>query len=138
MPHDLIHNTPLSDRQDGDLLDDLELRCRADVSTARSLASCRRKVGVTVRAANVIDRDQIAVTGHTVELRRQGAVCIASRPTMVGSCFQLAFDQNELGLAPILAVCDRCAMLGDASFELGFKFVHEIDLSPLPPGTQGR
>ena len=134
MPHDLARNAALSDLQDGALLDELELRCRTDVSNARGLASCRRQVGVTVRAANVVDRDTVAAIGHTTELRRQGAVCLVSRPTMVGSFFLLTFDREDLDAAPALAVCNRCSMLGDASYELCFKFVQEIDLPITAPG----
>ncbi len=132
MPHDFARNAPETDRPD-DLLDDLELRLRTDVSSARGLATCRRKVAVTVRPANALDRDVIATAGYTSELRRLGAVCLVSRPTMVGSFFLLTFDRADLDVAPALAVCDRCAMLGDALFELSFKFVQEIDL-PLAGG----
>lgn len=127
MPHHIARNAPELNRPD-DLLDDLELRFRTDVSSARGLATYRRKVAVTVRPANALDRDVIATTGYSTELRRLGAVCLGSRPVMVGSFFLLTFDRADLDVAPALAVCDRSAMLGDASFELSFKFVQEIDL----------
>jgi hypothetical protein len=128
MPHEFASIAVQSDQQEAELLDDLELRCRTEVATARGLASCRRRAAVMVRAANVAERDTIVTAGHTTEVRRQGAVCIAHRPLMVGSFFHLTFDRNDLDVAPALAICDRCAMLGETSFELGFTFVHGIDL----------
>ena len=137
MPNDFSHRAPLDDQQDGDLLDDLELRCRTDVSTARNIATWRCKSAVVVRPANVTDREAIATGAQTTEVRRQGVVCLASRPTMVGSFYHLTFDRKELDLPPTLAVCDRSSMLCDVSFELSFKFLQEINLPQSAPGNRG-
>jgi len=133
MVHDFGQKAPLEDQQVDALLDDLEMRCRTDVSAARSMTEVRRKVAVTIRPADVIARKLGAILGVTVELRRQGMSCMAVEPLAVGSVFHLAFAREQLDLPPVLAVCDRCSMLNDTSFEMRFKFAQEIDLPALDP-----
>jgi len=137
MPHDFEQRIPPGAQSEAELLSDLEVRCRTDVSNARTLTALRYKVAVSVRPANVADRHSHAMTAHTTEVRRQGALCLAPFPIMVGNVFHLTFGRSYLDTPPVLAVCDRCSMLSDASFELGFKFVQEIILPSLTPGRRG-
>lgn len=134
MPHDFRHDSALNDQLGDELLDDVELRVRSDVSRARSLTSQRLKVAVTIRPANAVDRGTTMGIAQTTELRRQGMTCMHKQPIMVGSVFHLAFERSELAVGPTLAVCDRCSMLADSSFELRFQFVQEIDLPMSPTG----
>lgn len=135
MTHDFRSASLLSDLRDAAIVEELELSCRNDAPATRPAPAWRARVGVTVRPANVVDREAVSASAHTIELRRQGTVCIASRPVMVGNIFHLTFDRTGVHLAPALALCERCTLLSDSSFELRFKFVQDIDLPhTLHPG----
>ena len=128
MPHDFEENTELGDEQINDLLDDIELRCSPDLAAARDMATVRRKVGIEIRPGNASARTTVVTSGDTTELKTQGLTAVTEQPIMVGDVFHLTFDRTALDVAPVLSVCDRCTMLGDASFEVRFRFVHEVAL----------
>ena len=118
----------LAESQIDELLEDLELRCRTDVTAAREMNSLHCRVGVTIRPGNASERGQSVAQAETVELRSQGMTCLAAAPVAVGDVHHLTFDRNSSDIEPLLAVCDRCTMLGDASFEARFRFVHQVAL----------
>ncbi len=136
MTHDFGPDHDLTDRLAQQLLDDIELRQRSDVGRARELAGVRLKATLTIRPANVVDRGAFAATGTTTELRTQAALCMFPVPVMVGSMFQVEFARGDLDVPPVFAVCDRCAMLGDASFEVRLRFVADLPL-PESPDRRG-
>ena len=72
-------------------------------------------------------------TLQTAERTAHTLAGIADRPVMVGSVFQLRFDRSELDAAPALAVCERCVMLSDTSFELRLRFAHPM--APAEPSA---
>lgn len=133
MAHPFGQQASLADDQVDDLLDDLELRCHTGASAARGQTAVRRKVAVTIRPADVIARKTSAIAAITVELRRQGLSCLCPEPVAVGSVFHLAFAREQLDVAPVLAICDRCSMQNDAAFEVRFKFVQEVDVPAVAP-----
>jgi hypothetical protein len=124
-------DAPLSDEQAADLLADVELRCRSDVSEARRIVAYRTKVAVSIRPGNIAERADRYLAGNTTEIRRHGMVCLTSQPVMVGNVFNVTFERSALAPSSTLAMCDRCTMLGDTSFELRFQFVAAIDVPNL-------
>lgn len=128
MTHDFKNDSTLGEEQIDDLLQDIELRCSADLSIARGMTAVRKKAGVTIRPGNASERDTLLAAGDTTEVKSQGVTCLTDHPIAVGNVFHLTFDRSALDIAPLLAVCNRCAMLSDVSFEANFKFVHEVHL----------
>lgn len=128
MQRDIEVNPALENDQIEELLDDIEMRCSADLTAARDMATVRRKVAVEVRPGNSSQRTTDVVTGDTTELRSRSITALTSTPVMVGDVFHLTFDRTALDVTPALSVCDRCTMLGDSSFEVRFKFFSEIAL----------
>lgn len=132
MTRDFENDAELGDEQISDLLDDIEIRCSADLAAARGMTTVRRKVAVEVRPGNASDRGAVVARVDTTEIRSRSITTMADVPVMVGDVLHLTFDRNALDVVPVLAVCDRCTMLGDASFEVRFQFVHEIALPTDP------
>ena len=132
MAHPFDPKAPLADEQVDHLLDDLEVRCRTGVDGARGMTAVRRKVKVTIRPADVVARKSFATTGTTLELRHNGTSCLVTEPVAVGSVFHLTFEREQLDIAPLLAICDRCWMLTDSSFDVRFQFAQEVAL-PVDP-----
>ncbi|MCR9245971.1 MAG: hypothetical protein NXI31_13140 [bacterium] len=128
MQRDIEVNPALESDQIEELLDDIEMRCSADLTAARDMATVRCKVAVEVRPGNSSLRTTNVVNGDTTELRSQSVTALTSAPLMVGDVYHLTFDRNSLDVAPALSVCDRCTMLGDSSFEVRFKFFSELAL----------
>jgi len=112
-----------------DLLDDLEVRCTTNVAPLREAKIARHRVRVDVQAGNACDRAGMLTELQTNELNDHGLSGIAPKPLMVGSVYHLQFDRSTTDVAPALAVCDRCTMLSDTSFELRFRFAHPVDLN---------
>jgi hypothetical protein len=52
---------------------------------------------------------------------------IFDRPHLVGDVYVLSFDRTELDVGPTHAMCRRCRMLTDDSFESMFTFFTEIE-----------
>jgi hypothetical protein len=63
------------------------------------------------------------------EVSTTGMSGIASKPIMAGSVIHMQFDRSTLDVPPTLAICDRCTMLSDTSFELRFRFTQPIELA---------
>ncbi|MFN3244078.1 MAG: hypothetical protein ACE37K_21405 [Planctomycetota bacterium] len=126
--HQFDNHPEMNDTQDA-LLDDLEVRCTTNVAELREAKAPGRPMRVEVHAANACDRDGAETELQAGDTGDQGLSGIAPKPVMVGSVFQLRFDRATTDLPPALAVCERCTMLSDTSFELRFRFAHPVDLS---------
>lgn len=118
----------LSNRQQEDMLDDLEVRCQTNVASVRDIATSRIHTSVEIRNGNACDRGTVLASVQTSEIGTTGMTGIAKQPVMVGSLFHLQFEEAA-ELPAILAVCDRCTMLSDTSFELRFRFTQPIQLA---------
>ena len=112
-----------------ELLDELELRCQTNVAAVRESTSQHARVRIDVRAGNACERHGLLTELRTSQMNSSAVVGIAAMPLMVGSVFHLTFERGQLDLPATLAVCDRCVMLGDDSFELRLRFATPIDLA---------
>lgn len=133
MPHDFRPDSTLPDPLADEPIEqcladlgDLEVRCRTNVAAVRDSATRPTSASVEVRAANVVDREARFVELATTAFTSQGVGGIAPQPVMVGSVFHLRFPSDDFEVRATLAVCDRCVMLGDASFELHFRFLQTM------------
>lgn len=124
-----FHDDTISDSQQSDLLDELDVRCHTNVATIRQANPKRTDIEVTVRAGNACDRGEAIAEFRTSQCNEVGLNGISAHPIMVGSVFLLSFGQDQ-GTAPpaVLAVCERCSMLGQSSFDLRFRFTQPLEL----------
>jgi hypothetical protein len=76
----------------------------------------------------VCDRSGSGDSGLITRLGQHAASGTFARPITVGSLFLLAFEDRALAAGPLLAMCDRCAMLSETAFDAHFRLVHEIAL----------
>jgi hypothetical protein len=129
MPHDFDDHPMFSDRPDDSLLEDFEVRCQNDVAALRGNNSTRTRLRVEVQDGNVADRRAVLTELQTTEVNQQGVIGLASRPVMVGSVFHLRFERGAVSTPATLAVCDRCTMLGDESFELRFRSMQRLQIT---------
>lgn len=126
--HNFVTDESFTDSSQQDLLDELELRCTTNVAPIRDASNTRTQARIEIRSANACDRDDVLSVMTNSEIRATTMTGIASRPVMVGSVFHLKFDRQVLDLAPTLAICDRCTMHSDTSFELRMRFTQAIGM----------
>lgn len=119
----------LSDRQQENMLDDLEVRCQTNVAAVREATSHRMHAVVELRHGNAGERDSVLTSLQTSAVSSTGLAGIAAKPLMVGSVFHMQFDRKTIDVPPALAICDRCTMLSDTSFELRFRFIQPIEVA---------
>jgi hypothetical protein len=126
--HTFHNDDTISEQQQQQLLDDLELRCQTNVAAVRDACNTRTRVRIVVRAGNICDRSEVLTELVTSEVSTVAMTGIGQQPLMVGSLFYLQFDRASLDVSPALAICDRCTLLGDNSFELRFRFTQAVEL----------
>lgn len=127
--HTFNNADEISDSQQENMLDDLEVRCQTNVAAVREATAHRIQVEVELRHGNISERDSVLATMQTSEISSTGLSGIGDKPLMVGSMFYMQFDPATLDVPPALAICDRCAMLSDSSFGLRFRFTQSIELA---------
>jgi len=129
MPHDFDDRAMFSDQTDGALLEEFEIRCQTDVAALREHSSKRARLRVEIRDGNVAERRAMLTELQTTEVNLQGLLGLASRPIMVGNVFHLRFERGTVNTPSTLAVCDRCTMLADESFELRFRLMQRLEVT---------
>ena len=127
--HNFTTDESFTDSSQQDLLDELELRCDTNVASIREASSTRTKARVEIRPGNACDRDNVLSVMTSSEISATTMTGIAERPIMVGSVFHVQFDRQVLDVAPDLAICDRCTMHSDTSFELRMRFTQAVELA---------
>jgi len=126
--HEFNNVDELSVRQQENMLDDLEVRCQTNVASVRDMTTSHIHTNVEIRNGNACERDSVLTSVQTTEVGATSMTGLAKKPVMVGSLFHLQFDQ-EVDVPATLAVCDRCTMLSDTSFELRFRFTQPIEFA---------
>tara|TARA_R110002096_G_scaffold170339_4_gene342668 strand:+ start:752 stop:1144 length:393 start_codon:yes stop_codon:yes gene_type:complete len=127
--HNLPNEQSFTDGDQQDLLDELEVRIDTSVASIREATTNRTHARVELRAGNACDRDAVVSVLQTSEVHATTVTGIANKPIMVGSVFHLQFDQRILDIAPTLAICDRCTMFSDVSFELRLRFTEPVEIT---------
>lgn len=108
-----------------------ELESNTDPAIIAQRASKRLEVRTAVRIqpANPSDRHRFAIEAWTVDISNGGCQLLASVPAMVGDFFWLTFVGDEVVIHPQLSRCLRCRYIQEETYELGFRFEHNIDIS---------
>ena len=55
-------------------------------------------------------------------------MALLSRPLLAGDMFWLDFDSAEIPLGAQMSRCLRCRMVREDAFEVGFRFMNDVDL----------
>ncbi|MFT7534829.1 MAG: hypothetical protein ACI85K_000779 [Hyphomicrobiaceae bacterium] len=126
--HNFTNDDAFTASNQQDLLDDLDMRCLTNVASIREAAATHTQARVEVRAGNACDREGVLSVLKSSEVNATTMTGIATKPVMVGSVFHLQFDQRILDIPPTLAICYRCTMLSDASFELRMRFTQPVEI----------
>ncbi|MFK7741459.1 MAG: hypothetical protein AB8H80_14170 [Planctomycetota bacterium] len=118
------------------LLDVLEVRCQTNVAEvrerSRNAEQQLRTASIEILAGNACDRNGPLAEMVLSNLSELSASGISNRPIMVGSVYSVQLPTSIAPRGATLAVCDRCMMLGDTSYELRFRFPARLELTSTP------
>ena len=78
---------------------------------------------------NLSERTSLSFNGTCHDISSTGCRIVLNRPVNVGDIFFLTLDTNDFEFDPHFVRCIRCHMLREDSFECGFSFFTEIELS---------
>ena len=115
--------------------DALEALSQLEQNTCESLVRQRAservqiRTKVVVRPGNSSQRHELAVEGLTGDISNGGCQILTGRPVLPGDIFWLEFSDEHIAIGSLLARCMRCRMIREDTFEVGFRFLHEIDLA---------
>jgi hypothetical protein len=86
-------------------------------------------VKVTIRPANASERHRLSIDGLTENVSEGGCMILLPRPIMAGDLFWLAFDDADVTIGSLYALCLRCRRVQEDTFEAGFRFFDNIELA---------
>jgi len=84
---------------------------------------------VAIRSGNCSARHLSVIHGVTQDISNGGCMVLTTQPILAGDIFWLVFDDSHVSVEPILGRGMRCRMVQEGTFECGFRFFEEIDLS---------
>jgi hypothetical protein len=119
--------TPLSDALDA--LSELEQNTSQAITALRASQRIDIKTRVWIQPGNSSSRSGFTIEGLTADISRGGCMLLVPRPLMAGDIFWLRFSEEHLRIAPLLVRCLRCRLVREDAFEVGIRFLNEIDLT---------
>ncbi len=84
---------------------------------------------ITVSAASSSQRDTFSIDAITGDVSAGGCLVFASKAVLPGDVFVIDFSPGVAAdLGPVFVRCLRCRFIAENRFELGFRFLEEIDV----------
>jgi hypothetical protein len=118
---------PLSDALDA--LSELEQNTSQAITAMRASQRIDIRTRVWIQPGNSSSRTGFVIEGLTADISRGGCMLLIPRPLMVGDIFWLRISDEHLRIAPMLVRCVRCRLVREDAFEVGIRFLNEIDLT---------
>lgn len=112
-----------------DALVALEQSTQSNVAKMRAHERINIHCKVLVQAGNSSERHVPGVEVVTADVSNGGSMVLSPRPMMVGDIYWLTFDNSQLMIGSLLARCLRCRLVREDAFEVGFRFLSQIDLA---------
>jgi hypothetical protein len=111
-----------------DALAALESNTNAAILAQRASQRLEIQTKLLVRPGNASQRHEFGIPGVTADISSGGCMVLLPRPIMTGDIFWLSFDDSVLRLGSLLARCLRCRLVREDAFEVGFRFLNDVDL----------
>lgn len=106
----------------------LETNTNAAILAQRASQRLEIQTKLIVRPGNASQRHEYSIPGVTADISSGGCMVLLPRPIMTGDLFWLAFDDSVLRIGSLLARCLRCRLVREDAFEIGFRFLNDVDL----------
>ncbi len=109
------------------LLEELALNHVDDVKEKRINGRFKLKASCWVSPGNLSQRAEFSYEGSTRDFSAGGLLAVFPSPLAVGDIYHLSFDREILDLAPLIARCIKCRMLGEDAFEIALAFFQAVE-----------
>ena len=111
-----------------------ELTGELSKSTPEAVEKMRASTRLSIRAKVIVEpaslshRDGRKLQGVTGDISSGGTQILLPRPLAVGDVYQLAFDQEQIELPLIYALCLRARRVRPDAYEAGLRFLEPVTL----------
>lgn len=112
-----------------DALSELEKNTSKAITAMRSSQRIDIRTKVWVQPGNSSARSGFVMEALTADISKGGCMILTPRPLMVGDIFWLRFSDEDIHINPLLVRCLRCRLVREDAFEVGIRFLNDIDLS---------
>lgn len=112
-----------------DALVALEQSTQSNVTKLRAHERINIHCKVLVQTGNSSERHVPGVEIVTADVSNGGSMALSPRPLAVGDIYWLTFDNSQLMIGSLLARCLRCRLVREDAFEVGFRFLTQIDVA---------
>lgn len=110
---------------------DLEHNTNDAILAQRASERIEIRTKVQVRPGNASERHAFAVETVTADISNGGCMVLSSRPLLPGDVFWLSFNPDEINIGSLFARALRCRLVREEIFEVGFRFMNDIDLTDI-------
>lgn len=112
-----------------DALSELEKNTSQAITALRSSQRIDIRTRVWIQPGNSSARSSLVIEGLTADISNGGCMILTPRPLMVGDIFWMRFSDDEIRVSPLLVRCLRCRLVREDAFEVGIRFLNDIDLT---------
>ena len=112
-----------------DALSELEKNTSQAITALRSSQRVDIRTKVWIQPGNSSLRSTFVMEGLTADISNGGCMILTPRPLMVGDIFWMRFSDDEICINPLLVRCLRCRLVREDAFEIGIRFLSNIDLT---------
>lgn len=108
-----------------------QLEQNTSEAVIRQRASKRLEIRtkVWIQPANASQRDEFRIEGLTGDISSGGCLVLSGRPTMAGDLYMLTFPDKHVSIGSLIAKCMRCRVVRGDTFEVGFRFFEDVEVS---------
>ena len=110
-------------------LSELERNTNAAVMAQRTSQRVEIQAKIVIQPGNSSERQQCRLEGVTADISDGGCMALLPQPLLVGDFYWATIQQEQLDVGSLLARCLRCRLIREDAFEVGFRFMNDIDLN---------
>ena len=104
------------------LIEELELNHPKRVMEVRCVDGVEIKATVWVESGNATDRDGHKLVGTSSRIGQLNLTTVFRWPLSVGDVYRITFDRESLNLNPCYAVCRKCCLVNEETFQSTLTF----------------
>lgn len=119
------------------MTDAMEALAELERGTDRTLIAQRSsqrleiRTGIKVQPADASHRHRVNMEGLTADISNGGCMVLVPRAVLPGDMFWVTFEPTHVRIGSLFARCLRCRLVQEDLYEVGFRFLQDIDLSSL-------
>ncbi len=110
------------------LIEELELNQPKRVMEVRCVDGVEIKATVWVESGSATDRDDHKLVGRSSRIGQLNLTTVFRQPLRVGDVYWITFDRESLNLNPRYALCRKCCLVNEGTFQSTLTFFAPVAL----------